>query len=260
MDSTWFAVDEVGEIGFFDPGEGGAIPSEGFPLGGEAGARGGGLEASDVAFPLLQELARDDPSLLAAMPEDVSQLGAWWSDDPGVAYRVLLSLGIHVYACGESDGCPYVRVALPSEPRTTLGQLPPDASSCFAPGKLPVRFAEQERLAPGIYVPVEPASGSWSDMPDSPRAELDQVGTLEEASVLAPGECPAGVPEPSAEYWQGMRPLHRAELIQCLRDARESFQRQEAERRAKGALVAARVRAHRAGLFGFLRRLFGDRR
>ena len=42
MDSCWFAVDEAGHVGFFDTGEGGALPTaDEFPKGGEAGGSEG---------------------------------------------------------------------------------------------------------------------------------------------------------------------------------------------------------------------------
>jgi hypothetical protein len=260
MDSTWFAVDEAGEVGFFDTNEGGAVPVEGFPLGGEAGAEGG-LESWDVAFPLLQELAEEDPELASVLPGSAADLGDWLYTEQSAEFRLLMSLGIHVYFCAEQDALPYFRTALPNDPKK-LESLPEHIRGRFSPSALPVHFRTAERIAPGEHVPVESWSGYWFDTrgsvhPTAPESRKE----AEEARAQLHQDFPGGLPEPRGDYWENMKPFSREELIELLERLKAQSQRRVAEAEAKESMVRARARSPRQrGLARLMTKLFGLRR
>jgi hypothetical protein len=259
MDSTWFAVDESGEVAFFDTSEGGAIPSEGFPVGGEGGD---GPNWWEVAFALLIAQGREDEELAAVLPETAEDLGEWFEGEQGAELQLLLSLGVHVYLCGEQDAYPYFRIAPPRQP-LSLSDLPEGVKAYFTPGRLPLRFADSPQIAPGQFVPVESWSGYWFDTrgnahptgPESQRA-------AEQAQQFVEEEFPEGIPDPSGDYWENLRPLDRHGLLSLLRQLREVDTQRTAELEAKKSMVAARTRAAQRprGLAGFFQRLFGGRR
>lgn len=257
MDSTWFAVDEAGEVAFFDTGEGGAIPKQGFPVGGEAGVEGG-LESWELSFQLLQREAKGDPALAAVLPASAEELGDWLECEQDAEFRLLLSLGVHVYSCGEQDAYPYFRVSLPSQPGR-LDQLPEALRERFAGAQLPLRFVSAPQIAPGAYVPVESWSGYWFDTEGAAHLAVGgKPGGLSEAQDFVNREFPNGFAAPAGEYWENIRPLRRDELISLLKQAQECHHHRVAEVKAKKALVVARTRARRGrGLGGLLRRLFG---
>src|SRR5512145_777999 len=91
MDSTWFAVDDDGEVGYFDTGEGGAMPLEGFPLGLEAGGANP-LDGSAVLFELLKREARSDAELAKLLPPTLEALEELLDGDDMA--KLLPSLGI----------------------------------------------------------------------------------------------------------------------------------------------------------------------
>lgn len=167
MDSCWFAVDEAGEVAFFDTGEGGALPTaDAFPKGREAGGDSplyidslmvAALTQRATAVPALQTLLFDTPNWADAIRHSVYELRE--SEMIGL----LAWLGIYHYGCDDAVASPYARGAAVAEP-LQVHRLPPELARRLDTALLPLRFAAAPRIAVPALVPSEAWSDRWSDL------------------------------------------------------------------------------------------------
>jgi len=163
MDSTWFAVDDDGQVAVFETGEGGALPkSSRFPSAGEA-AEANVLEVGDLAAALLQLRAEQDPELAARMlspaPQLHSRLSRAWQFEHEDSVRLLAALGAHFYEVNDCWAGPYFAASEVSEP-IVVAALPLAMQRQLAKARLPVRFSVAPLVAPGDHVDIE-AWGKW---------------------------------------------------------------------------------------------------
>jgi hypothetical protein len=167
MDSCWFAVDESGEVAFFDTGEGGALPTdEAFPKGREAGGDTpfdidslmiAALTTRATAVPALQTLLFDTPNWADALRHAVYEL------PESEMIGLLAWLGIYHYGCDDAVASPYERGAAVPEP-LQAHRLPPELARRLDAALLPLRFAAAPRIAVPALVPSEAWSDRWSDL------------------------------------------------------------------------------------------------
>lgn len=187
MDSTWFAVDEDGEVAFFDTWEGGTMPEAGgFPLGGNSGGGALGLEPEELAMALLQLRAETDPKLAALLPASAEALG----EAADYEFEVLLTLlGVHTYVPEEDYGArPYVRLHEVAR-ALRLDELPVGIRERFVDAKLPVRFRSDLRIAPGEHVSIGSWGSTWTDLAGVER-DIHTNAPVKDAEPYEPPEPP----------------------------------------------------------------------
>lgn len=165
MDSCWFAVDQNGEIGFFETGEGGAMFSdEHFPSGGEAGGDNPLHEHELFASALMARAAHDE-RLRAVLPattiECAKLLEESFYDD--TFEHLLREVGIWTYSCDEQIATPYKRGEPPRTP-IQVSDLEESMRVRFAQANLPVRFESESLIAPGRFGPVVSWGEHWVDV------------------------------------------------------------------------------------------------
>ena len=171
MDSTWFAVDEDGEVAYFDAGEGGAVPLGGFPLGGEAGGHDeGAMEEIELLAAGLWARAANDERLREVLPDSfdqvrrsVSSTSEWDLVDP-----LLRSVGIWTYWNDYGDAVPYVRTGQVPRP-LRVSDLDEDTQRRLRDARLPLRFAACELIAPGEHISVATWGPVWFDTAGRPH-------------------------------------------------------------------------------------------
>lgn len=208
MDSTWFAVDEDGEVAFFDAGEGGAVPVDGFPMGGEAGGYGGNaLEEAEMLALALWARAESDARLKQLLPETLKALTTWVESTSEVELvgPLLRGVGVWTYLNDDPVAVPYVREGTVPKP-IKLADLDPRTRKLFRNAKLPLRFASSELVAPGEHVTVAAWDPVWVDTEgrhhpvegmedefEEVRAQFDEMLADEYLpSGAEPGDAPAG--------------------------------------------------------------------
>lgn len=171
MDSTWFAVDEDGEVAFFDSGEGGAVPAANFPMGGEAGGYGGNsLEEAEMLSLVLWARADSDTRLKEMLPETLKELTAWIdsTDEYELVGPLLRAVGVWTYLNDSGTAVPYVREGVVPTP-LKLAYLDESTRRRFRDAKLPIRFAMSDLVAPGEHVPVAAWGAVWIDTEGRPH-------------------------------------------------------------------------------------------
>jgi hypothetical protein len=135
MDSCWFATDQDGHVAYFETGEGGCMPSEGFPVGGEAASQSSQpLELLDVVIEAMKMRAAEDAELAALVgtTEGVEERLRHASGvSPETLGAVANGLGIFVYECRDDLATPYVRNRPVASP-LALARLP-RAATTFGP-------------------------------------------------------------------------------------------------------------------------------
>ena len=171
MDSTWFAVDENGEVAFFDTGEGGTMPEGDFPMGGEAGSYGKyALEEDELLARVLWTRAQSDDRLRALLPARLPQLERAVRDgDWHLFYPLLRSFGVWTYECADQDAVPYARSGDVPRP-IRVDELDEEMQRRFANAKLPVRFGDEPLIEPGEFLPVQTWGPVWFDREGRPHA------------------------------------------------------------------------------------------
>ncbi len=160
MDSTWFAVDLDGQVAVFDTGEGGCAPTEGFPLGGEAGGADP-LETPDLIRALLERRVGELPELAALLP-DAAALDRLmefldWDDVNDLA----VLLGLWVYGNDEGWAVPYHREGFPASP-VTVEALGDALGARLKGAVLKLRYADESLIQPGEHGPVTGWSTLWA--------------------------------------------------------------------------------------------------
>lgn len=202
MDSTWFAVDEHGEVAFFETNEGGAVPEQGFPLGGEAGARDP-FELDELLRLLLNARRDSLPDLAALLPDEaaVETLLDRLDYDDGPELAALL--GLWVYRCEEQWAVPYERARVPAAPihLEQLGEL----SARLRGAVLRLSFRDSPLIQPGEHAPVATWGSGWAGTdgsihglaPDETelQAELEELRRDWQATVE-----PAERPDPDPDH------------------------------------------------------------
>jgi len=164
MDSTWFAVDDDGQVAVFDTGEGGALPSiPGFPACGEA-AMDNVLEVGELATAVLEVRAAAEPVLADLLPDIDDALRArladtWWDFDDEEGARLLAALGVHCYVVDDGWALPYVHRTPVGRP-IDIEKLPARLRLRLDRARLPVRFSAGRPVAPGEHVAIT-AWGEW---------------------------------------------------------------------------------------------------
>ena len=175
MDSTWFAVDENGEVAYFETGEGGAMPEGDFPCGGEAGGYSGeALEEAQLLARVLWARAQSDERLRALLPARLRQVEMALEDgDWELVQPLLRSFGVWTYECPEQDAFPYARSGDVPRP-VRLDDLDDETRRRFQKAKLPLRFADEPLIAPGEFMPVVAWGPVWFDREGQPHATSGQ--------------------------------------------------------------------------------------
>jgi len=175
MDSTWFAVDADGNIAAFETGEGGCVPVGDFPMGGEAGGYSrDALETSGLLAHALLVRAESDQRLREMLPNSYADLEASveGADSWEAIESLLRSVGVWTYGCDEPVATPYVRVGEPTS-SLRIAQFGKALRKRFKKAKLPVRFADQDQIAPGEYGPVAAWGALWFDTKGAPHPTVD---------------------------------------------------------------------------------------
>ena len=168
MDSTWFAVDEDGEVAVFDTASEGPIPLGGFPVHGD---EEGAFDEGQMLARVLWAKASLDPRLRALLPAKVEALEESIddSDEWELIEPILRALGAWYYRGDEGAPWPYRRTNVPAQP-VKLTELDEDTQSRFADAKLPVRFRQESMIAPGEFRPVYAWRDHWFDREGQPHA------------------------------------------------------------------------------------------
>jgi len=182
MDSCWFAVDEDGNIAYFDTGESGAMPESGFPSGLEAGGYGLSLEPSEMLAFALGLRALNDPRLAELLVDVSPDQVADASVDFDADSQLLRKLGVYTYDCDEPDAVPYVRNNTVDSP-LTIHDLTPELAKLFSHAKLQLRFKESTHIAPGEHTSVTMWGEWWVD---TKGQVFDRDGTLLNGQDHAP--------------------------------------------------------------------------
>jgi hypothetical protein len=167
MDSCWFAVDDQGQVAYFDTGEGGAIPTDDtFPKGGEAGGADP-LDLDAVVCALLERRAASHPALSDLLFDKADwrlRLGTGlWEVDRAALVGLLAWLGLYSFDCDAPHAAPYVRGAWVPDP-ITIDALPPALRERIAAARLPVVFAGAPRVAVPALVPAAGWGDPWEDL------------------------------------------------------------------------------------------------
>ena len=177
MDSTWFAVDEDGNVGIFETGLGGAMPcGKEFPK-----AYPSQLEEHMLLARILTQRAQTDERLRDLLPSGLSALEKRLEnnleelDDWDVVEILFRSLGVWTYYCDFGAALPYVRVGEAGR-SLSIHDLDEEIRALLVDAKLPVRFGEAPLIAPGEHVPIATWSNYWVDL----EGRLRPVQGLEE--------------------------------------------------------------------------------
>ena len=164
MDTSWFAVDEDGQVASFETGSGGAMPRVGFPSG----------ELEDFVAAVLRARAGSDARLREMLPETPEELGDALENGAsyGVLNQILRSFGVWTYDGPNMQATPYVQEEGGMAEPIHIEAFEEEHRRSLQSARLPLRFRETPILAPGEHVPVAAWDPTWFDLEGRPHPSL----------------------------------------------------------------------------------------